>query len=271
MIGQRCVQQQIKAAMESKSLAHFIILVGEKGSGRKTLAKEVAKWLKAEYAEVDKGVDAIRAVIDDSYSIATNILYVIDGDSMSSASKNALLKITEEPPKTVWFVLTVVDIGQTLETLTSRACVYRLDNYTHQDISQFAGSEDWRFPNFCSNKYEVDLLLKYGIDEFHKFVKLAVDNIDYVSGANALKIEDRIAFKDTDETKYDMKIFLQAFRTECIDRVQQFDEYPDKMKYLDWIDVTTEKLAILRTPTINKQALFDMWVFDIRAVGYAER
>lgn len=269
MIGQRCVQQQIKAAMENKALAHFIILVGEKGSGRKTLAREVASWLKAEYAEVDKGVDAIRAVIAESYSIAVNIVYVIDGDNMSASAKSALLKITEEPPKNVWFVLTIVDIGQTLETLTSRACIYRLDNYTHADIAQFSGSEDWRFPNFCSNKYEVDLLLGYGIDEFHKFVKLAVDNIDTTSGANALKIENRIAFKDTDKG-YDMKIFLQAFRTECMDRVQQFDEYPDKMKYLDWIGITSEKLAILRTPTINKQALFDMWVFDIRAVSYAE-
>lgn len=268
MIGQRCVQQQIKAAMESKSLAHFIILVGEKGSGRKTLAKEIAKWIKAEYAEVDKGVDAVRAVINDSYSVATNILYVLDGDAMSTASKHALLKITEEPPKTVWFVLIVEDLNHTLDTLISRACVYRLDNYTKADISRFAGTEDWRFPNFCSNKYEVDLLLGYGIDEFHKFVKLVVDNIDVASGANALKIGGKIAFKDGDKG-YDLKIFLQAFRTECIDRVQQFDEYPDKMKYLDWIDITYEKLTILRTPTINKQALFDMWVFDIRAVSYA--
>ena len=268
MIGQRCVQQQIKAAIESKSLAHFIILVGEKGSGRKTLAKEIAKLLDAEYAEVDKGIDAIRTVISDSYSIATNIVYVLDGDSMSTAAKHSLLKITEEPPKTVWFILTVADLEQTLETLTSRACIYRLDNYTKADIAQFAGTEDWRFPNFCSNKYEVDLLLSYGIEEFHNFVKLVVDNIEYTSGANALKIEQRLAFKDNDKG-YDMKIFLQAFITECIDRVQQFDEYPDKMKYLDWIDITREKLAILRTPTINRQALFDMWVFDIRAVGYA--
>lgn len=268
MIGQRCVQQQIKAAMERKALAHFIILVGEKGSGRKTLASEIAKLLNANYAVVDKGVDAIRAVIDDSYSIATKMLYVLDGDNMSSAAKNSLLKITEEPPKNVWFVLTVSDLEQTFDTLTSRACIYRLDNYTKADISRFAGSGDWRFPNFCSNKYEVDLLLGYGIDEFHKFIKLVVDNIDVASGANALKIEEKIAFKDTDNG-YDMKIFLQAFRTECIDRVQQFDEYPDKMKYLDWIDITTEKLAILRTPTINKQALFDMWVFDVRAVSYA--
>ena len=31
MIGQRCVQQQIKAEIENRSLARFIILVGDVG------------------------------------------------------------------------------------------------------------------------------------------------------------------------------------------------------------------------------------------------
>lgn len=271
MIGQRCVQQQIKSAIESKSLASFIILVGERGSGRKTLAKEIAKLTNAEYIVVDKGVDAIREIIDQSYKTATSILYVLDGDSMSSSAKSAILKITEEPPRNIRFVLIVTDISQTLATLTSRACVYRMDNYSHADIAQFAGTEDWRYPNFCSNKYEVDLLKEYGIDDFHNFVKLVVDNIGVVESANALKLEERLAFKDTDTSKYDLKIFLQAFRTECIDRVQQFDEYPDKMKYLDWVEVTTEKLSLLRISSINRQALCDMWIFDIRAVDYADR
>ena len=270
MIGQRCVQQQIKSAIDSKSLSRFIILVGERGSGRKTLAKEVAKWLNADCVFVDKGVDAVREVIDNSYKIAKDVIYVLDGDNMSGSAKSAILKVTEEPPNKARFIMTVADISQTLGTLVSRGCVYRMDMYTHADIAQFAGIEDWRYPNFCTNKYEVDLLKSYGIEDFHKFVKLVVGNISSVSSANALKMENKIAFKDTDTDKYDMKIFLQAFRTECIDRVQQFDEYPDKMKYLDWVEITTEKLSLLRTPTINKQAVFDMWVFDIRAVNYAE-
>ena len=262
MIGQRCVQQQIKSAIESKSLAQFIILVGEKGSGRKTLAKEIAKMTDAEYAVVDKGVDAIREIIDD-------ILYVLDGDSMSSSAKSSLLKVTEEPPKHVRFVLIFTHSSQTLNTLTSRACVYRMYSYTHADITQFAGIEDWRYPNFCTNKYEVDLLQSYGIEEFHNFVKLVVDNIDIVESANALKIEEKLAFKDTDKG-YDMKIFLQAFRTECMDRVQDIVGRTDKMKYFDWVKITTKKLSLLRVSSINKQSLCDMWIFDIRAVSHAD-
>lgn len=270
MIGQQNLQEQIKSVIENGSLARFIILSGERGSGRHTLSKEIAKWLNSDYVEVEKGVDAIRGVIENSYKVAKEVIYVIDGDNMSSSAKSSLLKVTEEPPNKARFILTVADAGQTLTTLVSRACVYRMDSYSSEDIAKFAGTDDWRFPNFCSNKYEVDLLKGYGIEDFHNFVKLVVDNIGVVSGANALKIQDKISVKD-DDGKYDMKIFLQAFRTECVDRVQQFDEYPDKMKYLDWVDVTKEMLDVLRTPSTNKQMLFDMWVFNIRAVDYADR
>ena len=168
-------------------------------------------------------------------------------------------------------LLTFIDISQTLNTLISRACIYRMDAYTQSDIAQFAGTEDWRFPNFCANKYEVDMLLNYGIDEFHNYVKLVVDNISDVSSANALKIESKIAFKDNDSDKYDMKIFLQAFRTECMDRVRDVTDYWEKFKYLEWIRITTEKLSSLRISTINRQSLCDMWIFEIRAVNYADR
>lgn len=271
MIGQRCVQQQIKSAIESKSLARFIILVGDIGSGRKTLAKEIARLTDAECVIADSGVDSVRNVIEQCYKSSAEIMYVFDMDSMSPSAKSALLKITEEVPNKARFVLITTNLEKTLSTLVSRACVYRMDNYTDADIAYFAGTEDWRFHNYCTNKYEVDLLKGYGIDKFSEFVKLVTDNICTVSGANAFKMEQSMSFKEGDG-KYDVKIFLQAFRTECMDRVQQFDEYPDKMMYLDWVAITTETLATLRISSLNKQPLFDKWIFDIRKAGkIAER
>lgn len=264
MIGQRCVQQQIKTAVEGQSLARFIILVGDIGSGRKTLAGEIARMIKANCIIVDKGVDSVREVIEQSYQSTSNTLYVFDNDAMSQSAKSALLKVTEEPPNNVRFVLITTNLEMTLPTLVSRACVYRMDNYTDDEIAEFADTKDWRFPNYCSNKYEVDLLKKYGIDEFEKYVKTVVDHISEVSGANALKIGQKIAFKD-EEDKYDMKVFLQAFKTECLDRTQQIvDDYPDKLVYLEWISITNLTLDSVRTSTYNRQYLFDTWVFDIR-------
>lgn len=269
MIGQKSIQQQITGAINSGSLARFIILVGERGSGRKTLAQEIAKQINADFVVADKGVDAVREIIDNSYKLTNDVVYVLDSDGMSAGAKSALLKVTEEPPNRAYFIMLVVNAELTLDTLLSRACVYHMDNYTVQEIAEFAGTDDWRYSNYCTNKYEVDLLQNYGIDEFSDFVGAVLDNINEVSGANALKIGKKIAFSNEPD-KYDMKIFLQAFRTECIDRVQQFDEYPQKMRYLDWVEITTDILGVLCIPNINKQALFDKWIFAIRKVRYAE-
>lgn len=266
MIGQRCIQQQIKSEIEGKSLARFIILVGERGSGRKTLAKEIARLTDAEYVVVDKGVDAIREIIEQSYTIATEILYVLDGDNMSPSAKSSLLKVTEEPPNKARFVLTVSDISQTINTLTSRARVFRMDMYTDADIAYFAGTEDTRYANFCTNKYEVDLLKGYGIDAFTEFVDLVVDNVAEVSSANAFKIEERVALKG-EENKYDVKVLLQAFRVVCMRRVQDSEDYQEKMKFLQWVQTTSEILADLRISTINKPMLFDKWIFNVREVA----
>lgn len=265
MIGQRCVQQQIKAEIENKSLARFIILVGDIGSGRKTLAKEIAKWTDAECVIVDKGVDAIREVIEQSYQISSDILYVLDGDSMSPSAKSSLLKVTEEPPNRARFVLTVTNTEQTLNTLISRGRVFRMDIYTDADIAYFAGTEDVRYANFCTNKREVDLLKGYNIDEFSSFVDLVVDNVAEVSSSNVFKLEDKISFK-ADDGKFDMKVFLQAFRTVCSQRVHAVEDYYDRMIYIRWVGVTTEILSELRLATINKPMLFDKWIFNIREV-----
>lgn len=263
MIGQRCVQQQIKAEIESKSLARFIILVGDTGSGRKTLAKEIAKWTDAECVIVDKGVDAIREVIEQCYQVSSNILYVLDGDSMSPSAKSSLLKVTEEPPNNARFVLTVTNAEQTLNTLISRGRMFRMDIYTDTDIAYFAGTEDVRYANFCTNKREVDLLKSYNIDEFSAFVDLVVNNIAEVSSSNVFKIEDKISFK-ADDNKFDMKVFLQAFRTVCSQRVHTAEDYHDKMVYIQWVTITTKILADLRLATVNKPMLFDKWIFDVR-------
>lgn len=269
MIGQRCVQQQIKATIERNDLANFIILVGDTGSGRKTLAKEVAKWVDAECIMIDKGVDAIREAVSQAYKLSEKVIFVLDGDNMSQAAKSALLKVTEEPPNQVKFILTVTDISQIFDTLISRARVYRMDAYTKNEIAWFAGSEDWRYPNFCTNKYEVDLLNSYGMDEFVSFVNLVVENISTVDSANALKIEDKISLT-ADDGKYDMKIFLQAFRTECVSRWQESKDFQVKVMYEEWEKITTDIIAKLRVSSLNKQSLMDMWIFNIRGVEYAD-
>ena len=81
---------------------------------------------------------------------------------------------------------------------------------------------------------------------------------EYLSSlGNALKIAEHIAFKDEDD-KYDLKLFLKAFQRVCASR------YKEGLEYLSAVRVTAETLADLRITGINKNALFDMWILNIR-------
>ena len=267
MIGQRYLQSRIHSMVRLGKLPRFIIFVGEFGSGRRTFTKWLADDLGAQFVEVGRGVDEVREAIATSYKVSDKILYFFaDADNMSNASKHSLLKVTEEPPMNAYFVLSVSDTARLFDTIVSRASVFNMESYSTSELAKFAGDDIKNidvYTSCCNNGYEVELVRGYGATDFLKFVNLVVDNIAEVSGCNALKMETRIAFKPEDKG-FDMKIFLQAFRAECMRHIMQSDDKSIREKFIAWIQVTSEKLQELTIQAINKQAVFDMWVFDIR-------
>lgn len=270
MIGQRNLTSRLGALIRLKKLPRFIILVGEVGSGRRTVAKWLADEMSADFIEVDKSVEAVREVIEKCYKASgATVYFIADGDTLSNPAKSALLKITEEPPKNAYFVMSTTDAENVLPTLVSRAFVYRMDSYSIADIAEFLNDPkaDLRaYANCCTNGREVNLVKQWG-KEFFDFVTLVIDNIADVSGSNALKMENRIAFTDdADSSLFDVKIFLQAFRAECMRRIMNNDDRALRDKYIAWIQITSRKLSEIQIKSINKQNVFDMWVFDIRGV-----
>lgn len=72
------------------------------------------------------GVDEIRAVIEDVYTKpfkSDKKVYIIeDGDCLTPAAQNALLKVIEEPPEYAVFIICATDLNKILTTVKSR-CV----------------------------------------------------------------------------------------------------------------------------------------------------
>lgn len=260
MIGQNNLRHQLEVLIDNKTFPRFTILVGAKGSGRKIMCKWIASKLnEATYKVDDIKVDTIRKLISDSYKIQTPIVYIIsDADTMSPAAKNALLKVTEEPPNNARFIMTLENIENTLGTVRSRATIFNMDNYTPSELMEYAKDDSELIGELCETPGDVDLFYSMGAD-FYIFVEKVVDNIAKVSLANALKIADSIAFKG-EEDKYDLKLFLRAFQRVCANK------YKEGIEYLTAVRVTSETLADLRITGINKNALFDMWVLSIRDI-----
>ena len=278
MIGQTYLKERLQNLIQERTFPRFSILVGPKGSGKKTLANwiitKIVRQEALSYSQVcpDVKIDTIRQIIENAYkTISTNIYVIPDADEMSNAAKNALLKVTEEPPNNAYFIMTLEDENNTLETIRSRGTVFHMDRYTPDEILEYSipifGLEkldcDTRqiITDLCETPGDVDILAKMGVHEFNDYVQLVVNNIETVSLANAFKISSKIALKDGDKG-YDLNLFWRAFQKICLEIATTVKEPEIIMKYGTW-SITTAKFARkLRSKGINKQMLFDNWILS---------
>lgn len=265
IVGQTNILDWIFRTDVSK-FSNFIIFCGGRGSGKTLLSKCFADRIGAEFAICGIKVDEIREVIDTAYKARDTIVYCIkDADTMRNEAKNALLKITEEPPKNAYFIMTVEDDSTLLATIKSRANVLYIEPYTPQQLRTYFYDNHREENNnvnlicdIATTPYEVDKMVEYGT-EFLDFVELVLDNIAEVEPANAFKSSTRLALK-TDEG-YDVKLFWNTFVNICMKRLSS-----NPLKYAEGICTTIHSMAKIGKLGVNKQQVYDDWVFNIREV-----
>lgn len=151
-------------------LPNTMVIEGEKGTGKKVLAKYIASAIVCSQDQKPCGqcnnckkamkmihpdikiigndskqktitVDAIRQIRTDANIVpndAQNKVYIIaDSQNMNREAQNALLKLIEEPPAFAYFILTVNSRGMLLETVISRAFILRLKTPTVAQCTQY--------------------------------------------------------------------------------------------------------------------------------------
>lgn len=159
-VGNEKIIEQVGVLIDSGHFPHAVVIEGEKGLGKRTLASFIAAALvcrgenkpclscsqckKAnghmhpdifEYSAAGGAnsfhVDVVRDVIKDVYikpNEADYKVYILgNADCMSVSAQNALLKVLEEPPEYVVFLLTAQTKSALLETVLSRSVVITLE------------------------------------------------------------------------------------------------------------------------------------------------
>jgi hypothetical protein len=143
-----------------------------------------------------------------------------------------------------------------------------MDNYTPDELHDYAiqryvgklnAQELDIIMDLCENPFEVQMICDYGVIEFWEYVLKVVDNVHLVSGSNSFKIGDRIAFKEDEKGKINLKLFWKAFMTVCANRLTE-----DPLKYSQGVKITSKYLQELRIVGINRVSTFDMWLLEIR-------
>lgn len=261
VIGQKHLLSILDAQYKENKLPKFVIIVGVRGSEKNLVAKELAKQNDMIFIQAqDCKVDTMRTIISEAYrAVVPTIFNITDADDMSVTAKNSILKLTEEPPKFAYIVLTVENKENLLETIVSRGAVYQTDCYSaaqiesYIDTKQVSDRDKSILLEFCRTPGDVDMVLSYNPSEFKDFVLKVRAHVAEVSGANVFKIANNIKLKDSDDGKYDLSTFLRAFCYVCMNE-----------NLYNGARVTSQFLTDSFTKSVNRSMLFDSWLLSIR-------
>lgn len=277
MIGQYKLINRIDNLTQNGFMPRFSIIVGEKGSESKDVGRYLAKKLNADCIQLpDVKVDTIRDMIKQAYKQHHITVYVIpNADDMSVNAKNALLKVTEEPPNKAYFVMCLEDINNTLATIKSRGTVFQMERCTPVDIEEFARSLYVKDVDeeavklcgeICSTPGDVCMLQKYEVKKFCEYVEYVADHILEVSGAEMFSLFDKLAYKD-EEDKYNVRLFLKAFQNVWVERcTSTLKEDCGRICGCKTVTATSTALSDLRVKGINKQMLIECWALEVRKI-----
>ena len=167
VVGQMAVTQTLKTQLQSGRLSHAYLFTGSRGTGKTSSAKILAKAVNCEnpqdgnpcnrcksclaidsgscmdVLEIDaasnNGVDNVRDLRDDAIYTPSQVkmrVYIIDEVHMLSISAfNALLKIIEEPPEHLLFILATTELHKVPATILSRCQRFSFRRISQEDIA----------------------------------------------------------------------------------------------------------------------------------------
>ena len=167
VVGQNAVTQTLKTQIVSGKLSHAYLFTGCHGTGKTTCAKILAKAVNClnpengnpcnrckacraidegtcmDVLEIDaasnNGVDNVRDLRDDAVYSPSQVkkrVYIVDEVHMLSTSAfNALLKIIEEPPEHLLFILATTELHKVPATILSRCQRFSFRRIGQEDIA----------------------------------------------------------------------------------------------------------------------------------------
>lgn len=209
--GNNHLKTQMSRFIETDKILNSYVFSGEDGIGKKTLSTLFVKRILCEAPissgacgvcpackqissknhpdvfyltkQKDKktlGIEEIREqIIKQVYIkpfIAQKKVFIInDGDDLTTEAQNGLLKVLEEPPSYVTFIILVTKQSMLLDTVLSRSCVLNLHPAPKDDVISYLKSN---FPDKTDSEIEFSAKFSQGI--IGKAIKILNDE-DYKS------------------------------------------------------------------------------------------
>ena len=146
-IGNDAVKNALKTILvrDIESIPHTFLFTGDTGCGKTTLARIMkVKMFCSDFdfheynSSNTRGIDTIRD-ISDKCKISpmdgdVKIYYLDEVHKITNDGQNALLKLLEEPPKFVYFILATTEPDKLLATVKSRCKIFDLKSLSDEEI-----------------------------------------------------------------------------------------------------------------------------------------
>ena len=168
VIGQDHITETLKKQVAEGRTSHAYLFTGTRGTGKTTCAKILAKAVNCEHpvdgdpcnacpsclgidngsfldvleldAASNNGVDQVRALRDEAIYAPANVkkrVYIVDEVHMlSTPAFNALLKILEEPPAHLLFILATTELHKVPATILSRCQRFSFKRIAPADVAR---------------------------------------------------------------------------------------------------------------------------------------
>ena len=166
VVGQEHITETLQRQVAEGRLSHAYLFTGTRGTGKTTCAKILARAVNCEHPEngnpcnrcpsclgiesgrlldvveldaaSNNGVDSVRALRDEAiYSpaqVKKRVFIVDEVHMLSTPAFNALLKILEEPPEHLMFILATTELHKVPATILSRCQRFAFRRILPQDI-----------------------------------------------------------------------------------------------------------------------------------------
>ncbi len=235
-IGNEKVIDRLSKLLESGRFPHALIIEGEEGIGKKTLARDLAcalvcrgedkpcgecsqckKAMSGVHPDISEyipsgtansfHVDTVRNIINDAYvqpNEADYKVYILaNAHCMNPNAQNALLKILEEPPKYVVFILTTESKSALLSTVLSRSVCVSLE-----------GVDIGRAANYITSHCEgVDYnTAKKTAETFNGNIGKAISSLQDSKTSELVDVCNKICKALASSNEYEMLTLCSAFQ-----------------------------------------------------------
>ena len=254
IIDQNQMKEHMQNALSTGKVSHAYIISGENGSGKEYIAKIFAKALQCEHKENKNeyieacnechscvqalsdnhpdiitithekpnsiGVDEIREKLRDDvvirhYESEYKIYIIPEGEKMTQAAQNALLKTLEEPPSYIVIIILTNNINAFLQTIISRCIVLPMKPVKDDSIRKYLMEEchvvDYKAV-LCASFARGNVGKARLLAKSEEFDKVKDEALSLLKNIDDMEVNEIVAaIKKINEYKFDVNDYLDIF------------------------------------------------------------